>query len=393
MKSRKFFALLVAAVFVFAGAAFAQDAPKADEPKPVVDVSGVLYLDYAYYMKSDSGQEKADNMRITRAYVNFAKKIDDVWSAKVTIDGSGVAEKDKDNKITANNLVFIKNAYVEMKQAFDPVVLKIQYGIVGTPIIGIADSMGGARWIYNTYLDKSGDLLGKTGDAAVAADYKSHALDVSSADMGIKGELSIMKMVTITGMYSNGTGFKYTEETQTASTEPNPIVDKAYYGMISITPIKGLFINGYYHTRDIVKATADDDEVTYYGGGLAWSDKSFKVGANYVMGERDSVDVRQKADYTLYEIWANINLAEVVGVPVILYGKYAVGSTESDVNILGEVQDVDSTVYYAGLGYQFNNAVQAMVVYQAQESEGKLNGGGKGTVKDNTLWVKTEVKF
>ncbi|HSV97027.1 MAG TPA: hypothetical protein VLM75_08850 [Spirochaetota bacterium] len=397
MKSRKVLALLVAAVFAFAGAAFAQDAPKAEEPKPVVDVSGVLFLDYAYYVKSDSGQEKADNMRLTRAYLTFVKKFDDAWSARVTVDGAGLgtineyAGKDNDaddqfDELTAsekaNNIMFVKFAYVEMKQNFDPVELKIQYGIVGTPVISIIDSTHGARFIYNNYIDKSGDLLGKTGDTA---GLKSHSLDVSSADMGVKADLSVMKMVTLTGMYSNGDGFRYTEDQK--------LTDKAYWGMISITPLKGLFINGYYHTRDIVAVGADDDEVTYYGGGLAWSDKSFKIGANYLIGERDSENVNQKADYTVYEIWANINLAEAVGVPVLLYGKYAVGATESDAATGGFIQDVDGTTYYAGLGYQFNKAVQAMVVYQAQKLEAKLVGGGKETARDNTLWVKTEVKF
>ncbi len=99
MKFKLIFALLLVAVFVSAGAVFAQEAPKAEEPKPLVEVSGVLFLDYGYYherrarghSKKGDGKEGADAMRLTRAYVTFAKKIDDVWSMKATLDGAGLA--------------------------------------------------------------------------------------------------------------------------------------------------------------------------------------------------------------------------------------------------------------------------------------------------------------
>ncbi len=391
MKSTKVVALLVAAVFVFAGAAFAQDAPKADEPKPVVDVSGVLYLDWAYVQKANedsSYQEGADNMRLMRAYLTFAKEIDKVWSAKVTLDGVGLGTlytvKEEDDpadgiqgdeaKSTANNMMFIKNAYVQMKQDFDPISLVVQYGVVGTPIIAQGDGLHGARWIYNTYMDKTSDLLGDT-------------MDVSSADMGIKADLSVMKMVTLTGMYANGSGFKFTEDQK--------VTDKAYWGVLSITPIKGLFINGYYHTRGVVVVDKDDDEYTYYGGGLAWSDKSFKIGGNYIMGERDSDSTTPKnsKDYTLYEVWANINLADVAGVPVLLYGKYAAGTSESDATLGTDVKDIEGSTIYAGLGYQFNKSVQAMLLYQTSEKETKKVDGTKTKAEDDVIWLKMEVKI
>lgn len=389
MKSRTILALLAAAVFVFAGAAFAQDAPKADEQKPVVDVSGVLYLDWGYVQKANENsslQEGSDTMRLQRAYLNFAKKIDDVWSVKVTLDGVGVTTKEASidgvnaggdpelpdddielsNSTKANNVMFIKNAYVQMKQNFDPVELTVQYGVVGTPIIGQGDGMSGARWIYNTYMDKSGDLLGDT-------------IDVSSADLGLKADLSIMKMVTLTGMYANGSNYKFTEDQQ--------VTDKAYWGVLSITPIKELKINGYYHTRDVAPGS-EDNTVTYYGGGIGWSDKSFKVGGNFILGERDAAAAASKKDYMLYEIFANINLADVAGVPVLLYGKYAAGESEADNDA-----KVEGTQIWAGLGYQFNKSVQVMALYQTGEKETTSAAGAKTKVEEDMVWVKSEVKF
>jgi len=388
MKSRTILALLAAAVFVFAGAAFAQDAPKAEEQKPVVDVSGVLYLDWGYVQKANENSslvEGSDTMRLQRAYLNFAKKIDDVWSMKVTLDGVGVTTKEAvyeeeddgdgtlepgevgvSNSTKANNVMFIKNAYVQMKQNFDPITLTVQYGVVGTPIIGQGDGMSGARWIYNTYLDKSGDLLGDT-------------IDVSSADLGLKADISIMKMVTLTGMYANGSNYKFTEDQQ--------VTDKAYWGVLSITPIKELAINGYYHTRDVAPGS-QDNTVTYYGGGIGWSDKSFKVGGNFILGERDAATTANKKDYMLYEIFANINLADVAGVPVLVYGKYAAGESEADNDA-----KVEGTQIWAGLGYQFNKSVQIMALYQTGEKETTTAAGVKTKVEEDIVWVKSEVKF
>lgn len=392
MKSRKFFALLVAAVFVFAGAAFAQDAPKADEPKPVVDVSGVLYLDWGYVQKANENsslQEGSDTMRLMRAYITFGKKFDDVWSMKVTLDGYGVSAKEATTVVDsddsgiiepgesvasttkANNLMYIKNAYVQMKQNFDPITLTVQYGVVGTPILAEGDGMSGARWIYNCYMDKSAELIGDT-------------LDVSTADMGLLANISLMKMVTLTGMYANGSGYKFTEDQQPA--------DKAYWGVLSITPIKEFKINGYYHTRDVAPGS-DDNTVTYYGGGLGWSDNSFKIGGNFVLGERDAANVKNKKDYMLYEIFANINLADVAGVPVLLYGKYASGTSESDATAAADTKDIDGTTIWAGLGYQFNKSVQVMALYQTLEKETKKVSGAKSKVEEDMIWVKSEIKF
>ncbi len=394
MKSKKFTVMLLAAVFAFSGAAFAQDKPadkpvetvaKAEEPKSLVDVSGVLYLDYQYIMKDDlatgaakvTSKEGEDNMRLNRAYVNFAKKFDDVWSAKVTLDGVGYDKYASGTGVTNNSkggVVFVKNAYVEMKKSMAPVDIKLTYGIQGTPVVGLADSMAGSRWIYNNYLEKSNDLLG-TG---TAGNKVAHSLDYASADMGIRGDLTIMKMVTITGMYANGDGFKYTEDQKAT--------DKAYTGMVSITPIKGLFVNGYYHKRDIAlnaEGSKDDDEVTYMGGGVAWSDKSYKVGINYFVGERDSIAATDKSDYTVMDIWANINLQAVAGKPILLYGRYATGERKPDTG-----EKYKGSTYYAGIGYQLSKDIQAMLVYQS-----KTDDNGTDKLTDDTLYAKMEVKF
>jgi len=162
--------------------------------------------------------------------------------------------------------------------------------------------------------------------------------------------------------------------------------------VLSITPIKELAINGYYHTRDVAPGS-DDNTVTYYGGGIGWSDKSFKVGGNFILGERDAAAVKNKKDYMLYEVFANINLGELTGVPVLLYGKYAYGKSESDATTATDDKDIEGTNIWAGLGYQFNKSVQVMALYQTSEKETKKVSGAKSTIEEDMIWVKSEVKF
>ncbi len=148
--------------------------------------------------------------------------------------------------------------------------------------------------------------------------------------------------------------------------------------------------------RDVVVADVDDDEVTYYGGGVAWSDSSFKVGANYFIGTRevDSSTPKNEKDYTILDIWALVNLNEMIGTPVLLYGRYAVGTTETDAEAAGDVEKIDSNTYYAGIGYQFNKSVQALVVYQSKTDDTQtVNGTKDSDLTDSVLWVKTETKF
>jgi hypothetical protein len=176
-----------------AGAAGAQEAAKPETPKAPekapIEISGVLFMDYSYLLSSKDSVTKAeenkqDSFNLTRAYLTASKKIDDVWSAKLTLDACG-------NNSAKDNDAFLKNAYVQYGKKLDVVDLKVQAGLTGTPIIGLLDGFTGSRWIYQNYLDKSSDISGKS-------------FDVSSADTGLKADMKIMKMVTLTGMYSNG---------------------------------------------------------------------------------------------------------------------------------------------------------------------------------------------
>lgn len=352
MKSKKFIALLVMGIFMAAGAAFAQEAPKAEEVKPAMDLSGVAYIWWQKDMDNENAASKNTNhFAINRVYLTWAKQFNDVWSVKLTTDVNG-----------GTNQVFFKNAYLQMKKSFDPVTVTVQYGLVGTPIAGLIDSKSDYRWIHNNYFDNSKALIGITLDP--------------TADMGLLASVEVMKMVTLTGLYANGEGYS------NGFNEAEGDNSKAYHGMLTVTPFQGLFLSGFYKKLDKANAPGTNvvgDSLSMYGGIVGWSDKTFKVGASYTMVEQEAGAADNEA--TLLDIWAHINLNQFVGAPVLVVGRYAQGTSSPD-----DGSDVDTTAWEAGLGYAFNKNVRVLALYEVIDTDG-VNG------KNETVWIKTEAKF
>ncbi len=371
-----------------AGLLSAQEAVKQDAPKPApINVSGVIFMDYSYLIESKDKLDSAktvktrDSFNLTRAYLNFDKKIDDVWSAKVTLDAGTYSTKDSAGNDEKGSYSFLKNAYGQFAPSFGVVDLKIQGGLVGTPVIGLIDGLNGSRWIYQNYIDKASDVLGNSS---------SYPIDPSSADTGLKAELSIMKMASLTGMYSNGDGYK----TQTTD---QYTINKAKYLTLNIKPINALNVFGYYHWHNIDTAPgsgagngADKNFVSYYGGGAAWSDKAIKVGAAYTMINGKNADVKQEAN--IMEFWANVNLEQFTSVPVLIIGRYAKGSYK-DKAAAGAKKN-EGSVIWAGAGYRLNSNVQFALMYKTDELTKKNSAGVKTSdVENSTMFVKSEIKF
>ena len=85
----------------------------------------------------------------------------------------------------------------------------------------------------------------------------------------------------------------------------------------------------------------------------------------------------------------------MIGTPILLYGRYGIGTTETDaLKTSDDVTKVDSNTYYVGVGYQFNKSVQALVTYQSKTDDVKTGDGTKDSdLTDEIIWVKTETKF
>jgi hypothetical protein len=357
MSIKRVMALAMVAVMLGAGALFGQERPVADPEKkaekPRAEISGLMYL---WWMGDLTSNSNANGFSIKRAYLNFQNRIDDIWSFRVTTDvnSNSIGHNGKDADMSAGDYVYLKFAYVQTNFKFDDYGIKVQYGISGTPVVDQIDRISGARWIYNNYIDKSKDLIGETYDY--------------SADLGIKVDLSYLKLLTLTGMYANGAGFVNPNASEYSPT-------KAGYVMLTITPIETIYIAGYFKRQEIADTSIEKNNKMYTGAMAAWSDKSIKVGLNYAwLQKKEDGDTDTGS---IIDIWANVNVNDFVGFPVLAYARFAYG-------------EINSSKTYAqkyGVGYQFNSYVQAMILYEITNTKSDDTAANQG------IYIKTEAKF
>ena len=383
----KFFkGLACVAIIAFATTAFAQEAkPEEKVPeKPKLEVGGLAYLEWSKELKHSDTRtpdENTNTFAIKRVYLDFKKKLDDMWSVRVTTDVGQVDSKSSkkytETGTTTSNVesktnfytVFLKYAYVEAKEKFDFADVKFNFGMIGTPLIGFVDKQSDYRWLEQNYADQAKTLLYSQAGKGESIDH--------SADMGLSVEVSMFnKLLTLTGAYTNGEGYKYADEVKLGDD------GKTYYGMATIMPIKDLYLIGIYRNQETNDMVADNYNM-YYGGGLVYADELFKVGAMYLLPEVSTKASKTAAavenKYKLFDSWLNIRLDTIISMPVIVVGRYA----------FGENKDVDKskvTSWAAGLGYHVANGLRAVVYYQNVKSEALDD-------PDTKIFVKTEVKF
>jgi len=378
MNSRilRIFAVAMMAMFLTGTAAFAQE----EEKKPEINLKGKAYLQYMNQTKVQDGDKKENSFQVKRVYLTWKKKLDSVWSMRVTtdvgqVDSTGETDTTGEEVETSTTpyAVYLKYAYVQGKKDFGPVSAKMQFGMIGTPNSGYTDKVSGYRWVNNNY---SFDHAKKLLLAVDGAKPKAQSID-NSADAGIRLDLELMKMVTLSGMYSNGEGYKKVDEPTSNG--------KAMTGMLKVTPIEGLAIAGFYRNEVTNEAEADDNYRMYYGAGISYSTDLIKVGANYVLPEVKKNEVDTVKDAYILDTWLNMNLNSVAGMPVLIMGRYAMAENEEANDVYDD--DTTVTIWAAGLGYQFVKGFQALAYLENRTFE------SDEVDDEQTFYVKTEVKF
>lgn len=378
MNSRilRIFSVAMMAMFLTGTAAFAQE----EEKKPELNLKGTAYIQYMNQTKVQDDDKKYKSFQIQRVYLTWKKDLDSIWSARVTTDvgqvGSsgevdgGLADGDDVDTKTTPYAVYLKYAYVQGKKDFGPVNAKMQFGMIGTPNSGYTDKVSGYRWVNNNYsFDHAKKVLIDTSGSPTGID--------NSADAGVRLDLELMKMVTLTGMYSNGEGYKKVDEPTSNG--------KAMTGMLKVTPLEGLALAGFYRNEVTNEAEAGDNYRMYYGAGLSYSTDLIKVGANYVLPEVKKGGDDTVKDAYILDTWLNMNLNSVAGMPVLIMGRYAMAENEEANDVLDD--DSAVTIWAAGLGYELTKGFKALAYLENRTFE-------SDTMDDEqTFYVKTEVKF
>ncbi|MGQ9843055.1 MAG: hypothetical protein ACUVRK_05760 [Spirochaetota bacterium] len=326
-----------------------------------MQISGVGYFDWKKDIQNSNNSELTNTFEINRVYLNFIKKFDTTWSLRFTTDIGQVESKgtietppEQDvNTKTYNYAVYLKFAYVQAAQQYDNVAYTIQFGMVGTPLLNYFDDQSDYRWIQQNYFDNSKELIG------TSVDY--------SADLGVRANVSMFKVITITGAITNGEGFKHVSETDDG---------KAYYGMVTLTPFKQVSIiafDRYAVTNDNHRS---DNFTNNAACGAFYTQDVIKIGIVYSQPIETTNGSRTK--YRLLDSYLNVDLSYVWSVPLLVASRFGYGKNS----------DADDAVkiYSGGIGYRFSKDVRTIVYYQHKMDDVK-------TKADKVVYIKCGINF
>ncbi len=393
MRLKFFLSTLALMLVLFTIAANAQqvtspaEAPK-EEP---LKVSGRMYVEWSKTLgnAADEG-ENSNTFTVKRVYLDFNRKLDAIWSVRATVD----VDNDNVSASDTRYVAYMKYAYLQALMNLGFGTLRTQFGLVGTPVIDLIDSQSDYRWLNQNYIDAAKVVLHKQSSAAGAI---GQSID-NSADMGVNAALNVAKMVTVSAAITHGEGYKKTKE-DPASTSSDD--GKAFYGMVTVTPIEGLSIAGYVRNQVLRDngENSDDNFSQYYGGTIIYNFQGIRVGASYVMGTISTNGVTvgedpEVAEYTLLDVFLMANLNSLTGVPVLIAGRYAMGTTTYDEGYgASDGFEAQATLWAIGIGYQVNSNVRFMAYLEDQSSTSDDIAAADWEGSNRTFYVKSEARF
>ena len=255
----------------------AQEEPKTEEFVPNGNVMGKVFANFHYDFTQDANHTAFE---LTRAYLgykhNFSKDVSGVALLDVGADDGSV--------YTA----YLKNAYLQWK-ATDK--LTMSFGLAGTKQFKEQESFWGYRYIMKSFQDQY--KFGSSADAGAYLDYKAN--DYISLDLSI----------------NNGEGYKKAQDADG---------DYKYGAGLTIKPLKGLIIRGYY---DIVTIPSKGDTLTglkesqsTIAGFIGYKNDKFRIGAEYNIQANNKSN--QGADLTGISGYLTIVLSKKIEV----FGRY-----------------------------------------------------------------------
>ncbi|MBN2160490.1 MAG: hypothetical protein JW807_13935 [Spirochaetes bacterium] len=409
-----------------------------DPSKLYVDLTGVMYLEWAYNTgfsydgttewggmwgkvprwgvdttyfpqltaaePSNISYNKTNTFRMQRAYLTLRKRIGELFSVKVTadIDPNG------------QDFIYLKYGFIQLFKEFGsslgPVSIKVQLGKIGTPVIGITNKLNDLRWIGKNYLTNSKIVLnGKSFD--------------DSADLGGLFSLSFLNLATIEYSITNGEGLK--------SDNNETYGGKAHTLLVSVNPVdyvKELYVNFYGRWEDTDRNILDTgpvsaggypvkyqgvDKRSYMGFGVAWYSDLIKLGLNFFMPVKEYSKTffsylttfnvspfegyrpRHKDKFYLIDSWLNFNLGAITPLGFLVVGRCAYGQEMKGLLANNRVMR-ETLVLGGGAGYQFNKHLRLVLYYEniRYHSRSKWHSiADKDPSLNNNVYIKAEAKY
>lgn len=278
-----------------------------------IKTSGKVFFDYSKH--STTGAADTTGGTISRTYITAEKKINRVWSAKVTLDSS------YDGATGKSNNVFLKKAQLTGKFS----QARVRLGMIDTPWVGYEDKMNKHRYISKSFVDRLG--LAASADAGI----------------GVQGKFNIVSY-DIASL--NGAGYSDTKVTAKTDLEAR----------FSVKPkaVKGLEVNLGYRTGYLGKyiAGATEKKNTLTQLLVSYSGRAdnvyYRVAANAITNKVDDQIANITTDQKGTEIWATARSGK--------YGGY-IRSESFDNGVPGSAKETRTLLsldYYATKGVLFS---------------------------------------
>lgn len=221
---------------------FAQEEAKTEEFKPYGNMLGKVHANFHYDFTEDANHSAFE---LTKGYFGYKHNFTQKVSGKVMMD----VGQDDLSVYTA----FLKNAYIQWKTTDK---LTITFGLAGTKQWKTQEKHWGYRYVAKTIQDKN-----KFG---------------SSADMGIYFDYKLNDVIQLDLSMNNGEGYKKAQDADG---------DYKYSAGLTLAPIKGVTIRGYY---DIVTIPSKGDSLTGFkesqstiAAFIGYKHEKFRIGAEY----------------------------------------------------------------------------------------------------------------
>lgn len=392
MKAKKLF-LIILSCLIFSGTLFAEEGA---EP---VKIGGAMWGSwgavFTNYGKDDNplgtGQRYDSSSRflLERGYLTVSKRFDEIFKFGMILEAWPVKSSSNPNVTSDSG----KNGFMPYIKEFALTAEKKIGDFSGTLSFGLIDS---------NIVNFTGVL---NGDYFLNQDvtYTRTAGIISSYDYGVSLLIDYSKLVKFKGLILQGDGYL---NAGNGNMSDNKYV---WQGQVIVTPFEQFSIFSYYVYSDNTKPSDNlkSKESGYYGAGIAWKDKTFRIGGNWLRIYESATPFSGTAgkgnsdgDMAM-TLWANVNINRFAGMPFVIYlsfDKYWDKINSSAVP--GSYKR-----FGAGVGYIFNQNVQLafyfdmMLVDSKDGTSGQVSGipanylGGDYTYDFRALYLKVSVNF
>ncbi|MFT3762854.1 MAG: carbohydrate porin [Pseudoxanthomonas sp.] len=314
--------------------------PAVDSLKKLVNdtkVGGRIFFDATSIQQENNGvktNNTGTGFDVTRFYLTFDHKFDDVWSANITSDAQYLSiSPGTGGSVNQGNSVevFIKKAYVQAKYSD---ALFLRAGAADTPWIPFVEKYYGYRYVQNTVTDRL--------SYGTSADWGLHAGGETASGFNYAAAIT------------NGRGYRNPSRSKGVDFEARVGYAPTQNTVIAVGGYSGKRGNETEtydppHTGDRVNVTA------------AYASAKFRLGAEWFQAKNWAVTNAVPDKAAGWSAWASAALTQG---GITAFARYDKVDTSKDVN-----PDYANTYYHLGVEFPVTKGIKLATVYKYTKAE------------------------